>query len=286
MSIPLLLWQNKISSVCHVQNRGQYQTMRQGLVEESPTIRGERVAQWEGLLCDQQRLVYQVSVAAMRHWVRWAHRRGTVSRCSRWSVPRFLMKISVTSYINNVHPLLNRQLYTTTNELVSCLLPMLNSTLMALKTPKLFSRRIDPEERMSGRNFPDLEPGPYRSLEQRARSDYLNADGKLHKSKHVDLRKEFWDVGIQAIIQVSSIDLDTERPECSGEEWHVQGQMVSTHKCWRRSLRKPPADYPNWYLINRTSVSALRYCIAAVAQTSLRHHCHSDIESRMMMPYP
>jgi len=67
MSIPLLLWQNKISSVCHVQNRGQYQTMRQGLVEESPTIRGERVAQWEGLLCDQQRLVYQVSVAAMRH---------------------------------------------------------------------------------------------------------------------------------------------------------------------------------------------------------------------------
>lgn len=141
------------------------------------------------------------------------------------------MKSSITSYISNVHPLLNAQLYTTTNRLLSCLLPMLNTTLMALKTPKLFNRRIDPEERISGRKFPDLEPGPYRSLEQRARSDYLNAQGRLKKSVQVDLQKEFWDVGIQAVIQVSSIDLDPERPEYPGEEWHVQGQMVSKSTC-------------------------------------------------------
>jgi hypothetical protein len=138
------------------------------------------------------------------------------------------MKSSITSDINNVHPLLHQPFYTATNELTSCLLPMLNYTLMALKMPRLFSRRIDPEERVSGRKFPDLEPGPYRSLEQRARSESLNTQGKLHTSVHVNLQKEFWDVGIQAIIQVSSIDLDTERPEYPGEEWHVQGQLVST----------------------------------------------------------
>lgn len=103
---------------------------------------------------------------------------------------------------------------------------------MALKTSKLFERRIDPVKRISGTKFPDLEPGPYRSLEQRARSDRLNAQGRLKKSVHVDLQKEFWDVGVQVVIQVSSIDLDTERREYPGEEWHVQGQMVSKSTCW------------------------------------------------------
>lgn len=192
------------------------------------------------------------------------------------------MRNSVTSYINNVHPLLQRQLYTTTNELISCLIPMLNSTLTALKTPKLFSRRIDPEERLSGTEFPDLEPGPYRSLEQRAQSEYLNADGKLHKSKHVDLRKEFWDVGIQAIIQVSSIDLDTERPTYPGEEWHVQGQMVSTPDCWRRSLRKPPADCAKLirYEQNERICATMLYCYSSSniseASLSFRHRVSND----------
>lgn len=97
---------------------------------------------------------------------------------------------------------------------------------MSLKTPKLFARRIDPEERVSGHRFPDPESGIYQPLESRARSQFLVEDSKLQRSVYVDLQKKFWDVGIQVITQVSSINLDSEKPEYPGEGWHAQGQMV------------------------------------------------------------
>ncbi|KAL8799664.1 MAG: hypothetical protein Q9182_005734, partial [Xanthomendoza sp. 2 TL-2023] len=130
-------------------------------------------------------------------------------------------------YINNVHPLLDREVYTVANELLTAFIPMLNSTLMAVKTSQLFYPRIDPEKRTSREELPDPDPGPYRSCESRLRSAKLTADGKLPTSIGVDLQKEFWDIGIQAVIQVSSIDLDQQRPDYPGEDWHVQGQLVS-----------------------------------------------------------
>lgn len=105
---------------------------------------------------------------------------------------------------------------------------MLNNTLMAVKTSRLFHPRINPENRISRDDWPDPEPGPYRSRESRLRSGKVTENGKLPNSICVDLQKEFWDIGIQAIIQISSIDLDHERPEYPGEDWHVQGQLVST----------------------------------------------------------
>lgn len=104
---------------------------------------------------------------------------------------------------------------------------MLNTTLMAVKTSQLFDPRIDPEQRTSRQDLPDPDPGSYRSFESRVRSVNLTEEGKLPTSARVDLQKEFWDIGIQAVIQVSSIDLDQERPHSSGENWHVQGQLVS-----------------------------------------------------------
>lgn len=104
---------------------------------------------------------------------------------------------------------------------------MLNSTLVAVKTPQLFYPRIDPEKRISGQDWPDPEPGPYRSYESRLWSGKLTEDGNLPTSVRVDLQKEFWDIGIQAVIQVSRIDLNQERPNYPGEDWHVQGQLVS-----------------------------------------------------------
>lgn len=191
------------------------------------------------------------------------------------------MKSSITSYISNVHPLLNPQLYTTTNALLFCLLPMFNSSLMALKTSKLFNRGIDPEKCISGRKLPDLEPGLYRSLEQRARSDCLNAQGRLKKSVHVDLQKEFWDVGIQAVVQVSSIDLNTERPEYPGEEWYVQGQMVSRSTCWRRPWRKAHVDLRLIHSEqNERICGTVLYCYSSSniseAKVSFRHRVSND----------
>ena len=108
---------------------------------------------------------------------------------------------------------------------------MLNSTLMAVETPRLFYPRIDPEKLIIRKELPDPEPGPYRSYESRLRSGKLTEEGELPTSLRVDLQKEFWDIGTQAVVQVSSIHLDQERPWYTGEDWHVQGQLVSKTYC-------------------------------------------------------
>ncbi|KAL9000628.1 MAG: hypothetical protein Q9188_005628 [Gyalolechia gomerana] len=125
---------------------------------------------------------------------------------------------SIISYINNVHPLIDQDVYTVANELLSAFIPMLNSTLMSVKTPQLFYPRIDPEKRISRKDLRDADPGPYRSFESRVRSVNPTEDGKLPTYVRVNLQKEFWDIGIQAVIQVSSIDLDQERPDYPGED--------------------------------------------------------------------
>ncbi|KAL8993867.1 MAG: hypothetical protein Q9169_006022 [Polycauliona sp. 2 TL-2023] len=131
-------------------------------------------------------------------------------------------KACINSYINNVHPVFDRHLHTVANELLSAIIPMLNSTLMVVKTSNLFYPRIDPENRISRKTWPDPEPGPYRSHISRLRSAKPTKNGNLPTSVRVDLQKEFWDIGVQTVIQVSSIDLDEERPEYPGEDWHVQ----------------------------------------------------------------
>ncbi|KAL8809336.1 MAG: hypothetical protein Q9200_003506 [Gallowayella weberi] len=127
---------------------------------------------------------------------------------------------------------------------------------MVVKTSQLFHPRIDPEKRTSREELPDPDPGPYRSFESRLRSAKLTADGKLPTSIGVDLQKEFWDIGIQAVIQVSSIDLDQERPDYPGEDWHVQGQL------------------------NERICATVIYCYSSEntsgASMSFRHRCDSE----------
>ncbi|KAL8821125.1 MAG: hypothetical protein Q9223_000780 [Gallowayella weberi] len=165
-------------------------------------------------------------------------------------------KARIASYINNVHPIHDPDVYKVANELLTALIPMLNSTLMVVKTSQLFHPRIDPEKRTSREELPDPDPGPYRSFESRLRSAKLTADGKLPTSIGVDLQKEFWDIGIQAVIQVSSIDLDQERPDYPGEDWHVQGQL------------------------NERICATVIYCYSSEntsgASMSFRHRCDSE----------
>ena len=73
------------------------------------------------------------------------------------------------------------------------------------------------------------EPGSYCAPEKRAPRTYLDEHSQIRDSVSVDLQKEFWDIGIQVIVKVTTIDLTPERPEYDGEPWHVQGQLVSIH---------------------------------------------------------
>jgi len=40
----------------------------------------------------------------------------------------------------------------------------------------------------------------------------------------VDLRKNFWNIGCQFVLQIREINLSTDNPIYEGEDWHVQGQ--------------------------------------------------------------
>ncbi|KAL8846746.1 MAG: hypothetical protein Q9221_008189 [Calogaya cf. arnoldii] len=129
---------------------------------------------------------------------------------------------------------------------------------MVIKTSQLFYPRIDPEERTTRKDFPDPDPGPYRSCESRLRSGKLTPDGNLPPSLRVDLRKEFWDIGIQAVIQVHSIDLDQENPTYPGEDWHVQGQLYKNERVCATVL----------YCYSSSNISS--------ASISFRHRCDSE----------
>ncbi|KAL8775922.1 MAG: hypothetical protein Q9203_002485 [Teloschistes exilis] len=133
---------------------------------------------------------------------------------------------------------------------------MLNSTLVEVKTSQLLYPRIDPAELKDREDYPDPEPGPYRPWQSRVRNVKVSEDAKLPTSARVDLQKEFWDVGIQAVIQVTSIDLHSDIPEYSGQDWHVQGQL------------------------NERICATVVYCYSceniSEASISFRHRCSSD----------
>ena len=137
---------------------------------------------------------------------------------------------SIVSYINNVHPVHHRALYRLTESLIDVLIPFFNRTLIDLKAPGWQRPRIVLVE--MGREPMILrEPRPFRPPEQRMHNMmqnqqgwYLNADGQFQDAFFVDLKKEFWNIGVQFVLQMQDIDLDPQDPDFEGEEWHVQGQ--------------------------------------------------------------
>ena len=69
------------------------------------------------------------------------------------------------------------------------------------------------------------EPAEFRPPEQRATSRWLDSQGRFQEWIFVDLKKEFWNVGVQMILRVTDIDLLPEKSCYEGEEWHVEGRM-------------------------------------------------------------
>ncbi|KAL8869185.1 MAG: hypothetical protein Q9174_004458 [Haloplaca sp. 1 TL-2023] len=159
------------------------------------------------------------------------------------STLRLLKRTRIKSYINNVHPDQYSQLYNVLEKVITMIVPMLDNTLVAVKNSRLLEPRIDPVNLKRREFYPDPEPGPYRSwqsrLDPKLRGFRHNADEQLPTSARVDLRKEFWDIGVQAVIQATSIDLDKDRPEYPGEDWHVQGMLILQTKLDGFKLHDP-----------------------------------------------
>lgn len=102
---------------------------------------------------------------------------------------------------------------------------MFNQTLIDLKAPGYQNQRFHVAE--LGR-VPEIvkEPGEFRPPEQRSTQQNLDSEGNYRDDIFVDLKREFWNIGLQFVLKVTNIELQPDRPQYDGEEWHIEGQMV------------------------------------------------------------
>ena len=100
---------------------------------------------------------------------------------------------------------------------------MFNKTLIDLKAPGYSNQRF--HVAVLGREPMIVkEPAEFRPPEQRAISQWLDSPGCFQDWLFVDLKKEFWNIGLQMILSVKEIELNPENSSFEGEEWHVHGR--------------------------------------------------------------
>ncbi|KAL8953680.1 MAG: hypothetical protein Q9222_000464 [Ikaeria aurantiellina] len=128
-----------------------------------------------------------------------------------------------SNYINNVHPLRHSRLYHVTERLIDAVMPLFNRTIIDLKAPGYRNQRIHLVD-FGCHPFIDRNPSSFRPPEQRADPQHLNDEAQYQDFIFVDLKKEFWNVGLQMILHLRDINLTAGNPEFVGEQWHVQGQ--------------------------------------------------------------
>ena len=116
-------------------------------------------------------------------------------------------------------------LYSVVKKLIDTTIPLWNKTLVDLKAPGYENQRWHTAE--LGRQPPIVrEPGPFRPPEQRATQNWLDESSRFRNWIFVDLKREFWNIGVQVVMQLTNINLTPDNPRYEGEQWHVQGQMV------------------------------------------------------------
>ncbi|KAL9100973.1 MAG: hypothetical protein Q9163_003715 [Psora crenata] len=131
----------------------------------------------------------------------------------------------IISTINNVHPTTQSAIYSVSERLIDKLIPLFNRTLVDIKAPGYQGQRIHLVDYARGSSLIDRDPGPFRPPEQRGNNNgYLGENNRYQTSIFVDLKKEFWNIGLQFVLHVREIHLTPDEPVFKSDKWHVQGQ--------------------------------------------------------------
>lgn len=129
----------------------------------------------------------------------------------------------ITSYINDVHPRNNLSFYNALEKFIDTVIPMLNRTLISSKVPDYQNIRL--HVAVMGREpFIKKDVDDFRPPEQRATRTWIDSQGHWQDFIFVDLKKEFWNIGLQMVLHVQDINLTPVETKYEGEKWHVQGQ--------------------------------------------------------------
>ena len=137
------------------------------------------------------------------------------------------MYLRITSYINDVSPVSHPTFYNILEAVIEQVIPLFDRSLIDLKAPGWQNQRFHVAE--LGRN-PEIvkEPGDFRPPVQRSTRQNLDSQGHYRDDIFVDLKREFWNIGLQLVLKITKINLELGKPEYEGEDWHIEGQMVST----------------------------------------------------------
>lgn len=175
----------------------------------------------------------------------------------------------IVSYINNLHPVEHRELYRLIEKLIDCTIPLFNSTLTPLKDMLHSRARIEytkaeyyplprgvmppapglkePEaifdarlEEWRMRNLTAVQPDVGRFIPWAVPRWMMpelpsTMSETLRIENAVDINEQYGGRGLQAIVRVYHAELTPENPTFENE-WHVEGQMVSTCPNSRRHV--------------------------------------------------
>ena len=117
----------------------------------------------------------------------------------------------------------HQNFYSTLEQLIDSLLPLFNHTLIDLKAPGYQNQRFHLAE-LGREPMIIRDPGPFRPPEHRARAQWLHHQGGYQDFIFVDLKREFWNIGLQMVLQMRDINLTPEQSDYKCEDWHVKGQ--------------------------------------------------------------
>ena len=160
----------------------------------------------------------------------------------------------ITSYINNLHPVHERQLYSLVEEILTATIPVWEWTLGPVKLPNWGDPSVgvripydtvdydfDPPYGADGvpRGCPSMELGEERYTYEDRVSQWLDearilavpdvgtfAGPPSHPPRY-PLREDFKDRGIQVVVKLTSIHLTPENSVFyHGDSWHPDGMMV------------------------------------------------------------
>lgn len=156
-------------------------------------------------------------------------------------------KCQIASYVNNLHPKKNHDLYQVIEQIIAKAIPLWDETLHDAVNP--------PSPRIS---YDDVEyldydvPEPeYNDFGRDRFEEYLEArrawgvnrpiimpepEGEFDPSKRsrsylgpwIPLRDKFRDSGLQVVVKLANIELTPEKPRYEGGSWHVEGQLVGS----------------------------------------------------------
>ncbi|KAF9040862.1 hypothetical protein BJ165DRAFT_1330584, partial [Panaeolus papilionaceus] len=155
------------------------------------------------------------------YYGRWSLSRSVYSTKFQWlpcEVDISGSAAKITSYINNLHPITQKPLYSLIEQVIDASIPLWNSTLSLVLQQNQVPQRIFYNGDYGIDNINDVvfpEPNPFSPAKRVLKTN---------------LREQFGSSGLQVIVKLANIELSPEKPEYGGGSWHLEGQL-NEHIC-------------------------------------------------------